>query len=103
MACFYHSRRRWSLIASVRGHPNMVFCWMLTIEGLMLGRPWAGAGFVELAGSDTMTGATNRGNVVAALFTATRTVVLSRDGRREGKAPMTLTLGRDLGYGWSPS
>lgn len=41
----------------------------------MLGRPWASADFVELAGSDNMTGAKNRGNVAAVLFTATRTVV----------------------------
>lgn len=40
-----------------------------------MGRPWASADFVELAGSDTMTGAKNRGNVVAVLFTATKTVV----------------------------
>lgn len=41
----------------------------------MLGRPRASADFVELAGSDTITGAKNRGNVVAVLFMATRTVV----------------------------
>lgn len=40
-----------------------------------MGRPRASADFVELAGSDTITGAKNRGNVVAVLFMATRTVV----------------------------
>lgn len=94
MACFYHGRRRWSLIAIVRAHPNM--CLLLDAHHRRVN---VGQAVSQRHHDWREEPRERRGCVVY----DHKDGCLSRDRRREGKAPTTLTLGRDLGYGSSPS
>lgn len=103
MACFYHGRRRWSLIASVRAHPNICLLLDAHHRRVNVGQA-AGQRGLRRAGRQRHhhwreEPRERRGCVVY----DHKDGCLSRDRRREGKAPTTLTLGRDLGYGSSPS